>query len=67
MSDDKWSSSVDISGSINAVFCHDQQCQGTVNGFLGIADTVLKAVLLADQCGNEFRGIDLTATHLLKM
>ena len=28
---------------------------------------VRKAVLLADQCGNEFRGIDLTATHLLKM
>ena len=53
MSDDKWSSSVDISGSINAVFCHDQQCQGTVNGFLGIADTVLKAVLLADLSGDS--------------
>src|SRR5699024_6611361 len=66
-SDDQRSTPHTVSGGIDAFWCKDQKGQGTVNLFLGIADTFRDTGLLIDKGVYHFCGIDASAAHLQKM
>ena len=56
-----------ISCCIDSVLGHQQHTQWSIHQILHITDTFRKAVLLTDQCCDQFCHIDRSIRHFLKM
>ena len=55
-----------VTGSNNALVCHDEQGHGAVYLFLCVAYAIHKGVLFGYECAYEGRPVDLPAAHYLK-
>ena len=67
LSYDNRSSSVPVTGSINALRSQQENGHGAFNHFLGINKPFHQTLLLVDNSSSQFGGIDASAAHFHKV
>ena len=56
-----------VPGRINPFFRKEHNGHGSLDYLLGIGDSLHQVILLVNDCGDHFGGIDIPAAHLQKM